>query len=188
MPTNAATAGEPTLCFWRTPKCYFGYDPVGHIIVESMHRESQIVSKSNYWTAWHRLEQAHGAVVTPLESIAHDGPFSHFNPDDAPALYEFQVSDSMVGWIRYLMVNPKKASKALIDEAQTIHDALEAYPILSEDDYSERQTEAMENYWKNEPMHDRIQWCIDNDVSIFAARRDYPPPAIEEAWGQEMFA
>lgn len=188
MPTNIRTAGEAALCFWRTPKCYAGYDPVGHIIVESIHRGSSILGQSNYWTAQHRLERIAGSKPVPLESVAHDGPFSHFNPDDAPALYDFQVGDSLVGWIKYLMLNPKKASAALVAEAQEVHDTLEAYPILSEDDYSERQIEAMENYWRSEPLYRRIDWCRENETSIFAARKSYPPRRVEEAWEQEMFA
>lgn len=189
MNTNIHMAGDAALCFWRTPKCYAGYGPVGHILVEAMHRESSILAQSNYWTAWHRLHKVAGITcVPPLEATAHDGPFSRFNPDDAPALYDWQASDSLVGWIRYLMLNPKKASPALVKEVIDIAEALKQYPILSEDDYSERQQEAMESYWRSEPLCQRINWCSENDVSIFAARRDYPPRAVKEHWSEEIFA
>lgn len=179
-------AGE--LAIWTTPKCYFGFDPVGHVVVAAVHRNSSICDQSNYYTAMHRLIAVGGAVPERLEDIAHDGPFSRFDPDEAPAFYDFQVGDSLVGWIKYLMLNPARASKAMLDEARAIAEALDAYPILSEDDYSERQIEAMENYWKSEPLADRVRWCREDGASIFAARRDYPPSEVEQHWGEEMFA
>lgn len=190
MNTNAVTAGEPALCFWRTPKCYVGYDPIGHILVEAMHRESSILAQSNYWTAWHRLHKVAGIpYVPPLEATAHDGPFSRFNPDDAPAVYDWQASDSMVGWIRYLMLNPKKAPPALVKEALDIEEALKQYPVLNEDDYSERRQEAMDSYWRSEPLDQRVYWCHKAGASIFSARRDYVPTKVEYDWlDGEMFA
>lgn len=186
MPTKNRTAGE--LSIWRTPKCYAGFDPVGHIVIASMHRESSILAQSNYWMTQHRLVKVGNAVPVRLEDIVHDGPFSRFDPDEAPAFYDWQAGDSMVGWIRYLMISPKKASPALVKTALAIVEALKQYPILSDADYRERQIEAMESYWKSEPLQRRIDWCRENGTSIFAARRPYPPERVEEHWSEEMFA
>lgn len=184
MSTSMRTAGE--LSVWRTPKCYAGFDPVGHIVVLSRHRNSSILDASNWYTARHRIE-----AVTPiarLEDLAHDGPFSLFDPDKTPIVYDWRVGDSLVGWIEYLMIRPCMNAQPLIAIARDIAGQLDAYPILDESDYSERQVEAMENYWKTEPLSQRVKLCKEHGVSIFEARRDYVPSAIEQHWSAEMFA
>lgn len=178
------------ITIWQTPKCYFGFDPVGHILVASMHRESSILDQSNYWTAWHRLTNALGVETIPrLADIAQDGPFSRFDPNETPLVYEWDASSSLVGWIRYLMLRPCCESRALIESVVCpMEAAIDAYPILDESDYYERQVEAMGNYWKTESLKQRIAWCKEAGESIFAARRSCVPERVEMNWSQEMFA
>lgn len=186
MNTNTATAGE--LSIWQTPKCYFGFDPVGHIVVMARHRESSILANSNWWIARQRLEAMHKVPIARLEDVAKDGPFSRFDPDKTPLLYDWRASDSMVGWIEYLMIRPCTEAKDLLQLARDMQRELDAYPILDEGDYSERQQEAMASYWASESIEDRMHWCEENGASIFAARRPYPPERVEQHWSEEMFA
>lgn len=187
MNTNTATAGE--LSIWQTPKCYFGFDPVGHVIVMTRHRESSILANSNWWIVRQRLESMHKRPIMRLEDIAHDGPFSRFDPDNTPLLYDWRASDSLVGWIEYLMIRPCAEVESLLQVARGVQRELDAYPILDEDDYSERQQEAMENYWNTESLKQRIDWCQESGTSIFSSRMDYPPERVELHWNDlGMFA
>lgn len=56
--------------------------------------------------------------------------------------------------------------------------ALEDYPILCEHDYSERQCEAIGDEWERACLRDRVEYCREADVSIFAARRDEIPGEV----------
>jgi hypothetical protein len=86
------------------------------------------------------------------------------------------------------MVRPSLSSRALVKECRRIAEALADYPILSDDDYSERQLEAMQDYWQHESLRERMDWCREAGVSPLAARHPYPPEAVEQRWGEEMFA
>jgi hypothetical protein len=184
----------PHLTVWTPPSSYFGYQPVGHIIAATKHRESLILDESNYEVTSERLLKVAqsetfwvGGSIPKLEDRA-EGPFSHFDPDDAPILYTWTASCSLVGWIERLMIRPCMAARPIIDEMRRIEEALDGYPVLSDDDYSNRQLDAMYEYWKHESLDARIDWCREADVSIFAARSDGPPEEIEQRWSEEMFA
>lgn len=186
MRTSVHMAGE--LSIWQTPKCYFGFDPVGHIVVMARHRESSILANSNWWIARQRLEAMHKVPIARLEDVAKDGPFSRFDPDKTPLLYDWRASDSMVGWIEYLMIRPCTEAKDLLQLARDMQRELDAYPILDEGDYSERQQEAMASYWASESIEDRMHWCEENGASIFAARHPYIPEKVEYGWrDSQMF-
>jgi hypothetical protein len=174
---------------WEHPGSYFGYNPEGHIIAAIQHRDSSIFAESNYAVTGQRLMRAAGATEIPrLEDITHDGPFSSFDPARAPSFYTFRASCSLVGWIEYLMVRPSFRSRALVKECQRIAEALAAYPVLSDVDYSERQFEAMQDYWQHESLRERMDWCREAGVSPLAARHSSPPEAVEQRWSEEMFA
>jgi len=187
---------KPHLTTWTHPGAYAGFNPEGHILAATKHRESSILEESNYAIASQRLllVAMQGAnwmrdVIPRLEDVFPDaGPFgSGLDPDQTPTLYTWTASCSLVGWIEYLMIRPCRESRAIVFAARLIAKELYDYPVLCDEDYSDRQIEAMENYWKREPIKDRAQWCKENGASIFAARKPYPPREVEEAWGQEMF-
>ena len=59
------------------------------------------------------------------------------------------------------------------DVLETI-EALEAYPLISEDDHSELEWEGVNKLW-NESVADRVRTLQDLGECIFAARRDSAP-------------
>lgn len=62
--------------------------------------------------------------------------------------------------------------KKLIEYVTEIMDDLKNnYPIFNEDDYSERQDEAIYEYWKDLNTPGRLHYCQEAHVSIFASRR-----------------
>lgn len=63
------------------------------------------------------------------------------------------------------------------DVLETV-EALEAYPLISEDDHSELEWEGVNKLW-NESVADRVRTLQDLDLCIFAARRDSAPWEFE---------
>jgi len=51
------------------------------------------------------------------------------------------------GWFEIVLVNPDKPE--LVKLAQELEDSLENYPVLDENDFSEREHEAANETWKN---------------------------------------
>jgi len=176
------------LTVWTTPSSYFGFNPVGHILVAAKHRESSVLDKSNFDVARQRLSNATNAPIAALEDIAKDGPFSRYNPDTTPLVYTWVASCSLVGWIEYLMLRPCREAREAIAEARRIAAAIARYPVLSDDDYSERQYEGALSYWEREPLRFRIDMCRENGESIFAARHDSPPDRVFGWLTSEVFA
>jgi hypothetical protein len=76
------------------------------------------------------------------------------------------------GWITIVLVRPD--SKAY-SEAEAVESALADYPVLSEDDFSNREWEAAQEGWALMSLRERVRLCAESRVSIFAARRDSIP-------------
>ena len=73
------------------------------------------------------------------------------------------------GWIEEIYVRPKTKQFKI---AKEIEESLKNYPVLDEDDYSEREWEATNEYWDNASLREKIEICKRCGESIFAARRD----------------
>jgi len=74
------------------------------------------------------------------------------------------------GWFEIILVHPR-----LVYQVEEIQRSLEDYPILDESDYSEREWNRATEYWSGMGTRERMDWCKQYDVSIFAARRDEIP-------------
>lgn len=75
------------------------------------------------------------------------------------------------GWYEIILVRPGSDAEK---KAQEIADSLESYPVLDDEDLSNREYEAACEYWENADLDDRIRLCKEAGVSIFAARREDP--------------
>lgn len=60
------------------------------------------------------------------------------------------------------------------DMLETIQ-ALENYPLISDDEHFQLECEVIEKDWANESIADRVRMLQDNDLCIFAARDDSAP-------------
>lgn len=147
---------------WKTPDSYFGFSPVGDYCILSRHRDSDLLSESNWDVA-----------CKSLNAEAYDN--SEY--DSRPAVYTWSANHWAVGWCEYLMVRAD-APEATLQEAGEIICALADYPVLSDDDWSRRQHEAQCEAWANASVRDRVEWmqrCFGMRCNIFAARRDELP-------------
>lgn len=85
------------------------------------------------------------------------------------------------GWYELLLAAPIHKEKVADIERR-----MDSYPVLDEDDFSEREENLRNEYWSNCSMREKIDLIKDSSefrngkVSIFAARRkDYSPIYID---------
>lgn len=77
------------------------------------------------------------------------------------------------GWFEIIVIDPSDEERVRI--ANDHESSLDNYPVLSDEDCSSREYEAVMDYWKYMSLIERIELCAKHEVSIFAARHDYPP-------------
>ena len=63
----------------------------------------------------------------------------------------------------------------ITDEMIESIQAVESYPLLSDDDHSELEWEGVSKYWEAESINDRVGMLQQYGLSIFAARGDSTP-------------
>jgi hypothetical protein len=61
-----------------------------------------------------------------------------------------------------------------VDVLETI-EALESYPLISDDDHSNLEMEGFEKLWVSEPIRERVSILQGLGLCIFSARRDSAP-------------
>lgn len=79
------------------------------------------------------------------------------------------------GWYELILVHPD-----LKGDLEKLEKRLNDYPVLNEDEYSNRVFNAACDYWAEASIRDRIEICKDNNISIFASRSDCLPDGIED--------
>lgn len=157
---------------WKTPEHYFGFNPEGDYLVLSRTRDSDLVSESNWAVA-----------CKSLGAVDHDsGEY-----ESRPSVYTFRASHCLVGWVEYLLVRPD-APEATLKEAGEIICSLADYPILSEDDHSEREHEAQCETWERARIADRVHYLQKAKLCVFAARRDELPDDPNGALGEALLS
>jgi hypothetical protein len=166
MTTNTITTDTrfvpESMELWVYPGSYIGPDYSEFYCVLGQHRDSDVLTRSNYIRAKEMLE----AVVKKLGDAAWK--------DDECLLQESSASHWAVGWVEGLLVH-KDAPEELLREADEIVAALQDYPVLDESHFSDMEYEEMCAAWENMNLRDRIELCVRCRISIFAARRDELP-------------
>lgn len=79
------------------------------------------------------------------------------------------------GWFDIALVHPDHA-----EVVEEIENRLVDYPVLNEDHYSRAEFEAIQDYWENMRLRERVELCHENAVSIFSARHDTAPEGCYE--------
>ena len=86
------------------------------------------------------------------------------------------------GWFEYILIDPKDKKAVII--AEGIESALSDYPVLNDSDYSDRCFNDICEYWVNMSLSERIEYCKDNDTSIFSARFESIPELVYDDLSQ----
>lgn len=151
---------------WTTPDSYGGHNPVGDYVVASINRDSSILEQSNWHCLRFIIEKHTGKEIE-----------TDYCKENKTMPYDFRAGHCLCGWIEYLII-PKDADESLLTLVAESLCALADYPLLDEMDYSERQCDAVLEYWQNCNMRQRIEYAQECEVSIFSVRREIPE-AIE---------
>lgn len=112
---------------------YWGEFP-DWLIVLARHRDSDVLANSNFECAKKKLK-----------SISKS-----YNADTGEEFENVIVESSThwaVGWVEYLIINPNH--KGLVESAEDIRERLEDYPILDENDFSEREMNEANDIWRD---------------------------------------
>lgn len=89
-----------------------------------------------------------------------------------------------VGWIELILVRPDTPESRIAEE---IEGALSDYPVLSDDDYSNRCWNAIHDEWENMSLCDRIELCAEEGESIFAARHLMIPDSVYQVMSDRTY-
>ncbi|WP_018234242.1 hypothetical protein [Thioalkalivibrio thiocyanodenitrificans] len=154
---------------WAHPSSYGGFSPDGDYVVASYNRDSKLLERANF-----------EAFKSALESAAK--PFG-----DAPCLgdmhreyvYTWRARHWGCGWVEYLGVR-SDAPYVILKTAGDILDAMADYPIIDDELHSFLESEEVEKAWDQASMNEKIDYCRNAEISIFAAREEMPRSEVFE--------
>lgn len=160
---------------WTHPRDYAGYNPTDDYVLYMRHRDSSILDNSDFDCLYYHLRTI--AKNCPEPDIRHD-----HRGDEIPSdwVYTWTASCWAHGWREYLMVRGD-APESLLKKAEECFNAINNYLIFDEADYSRRQDAAICDYWEDMGTSERIHYCAEAGVSIFAARRNEIPSDVYDA-------
>lgn len=137
------------------PDSYAGHRPSDDYVIVNRHRDSGHLSESNFECISDHLKQK-------------------FPDLWSDKIYIFRAGHWACGWIEYLIIEHDSPT-AVLEECEEILESLADYPVFNEDNFSEREWNAAQEYWKSLSIKERIELCKQADMSIFAARKEYIP-------------
>lgn len=119
--------------FFQHSSAYWGER--GHwLVVMTKHRDADCLSRSNFRCA-----------LQLLGGNGNEGAKGSQEINDNLAIEE--ASHWAVGWLQYLIINPE--AKELVAKAERMLEKLEDYPVLSDADFSNLETEEANEVWQN---------------------------------------
>ncbi len=135
---------------WKRPDCYFGESWPEYYVFLGQHRDSDILTQSNFQCA---LQQIGGE--SELSFIVHE---SHW----------------AVGWVEWIAIHESDTDALHI--AETILESLEDYPVVDEEHFSGMEYEHTQDVWNNcFSLKEKVELCQEFELSVFAARHDFIP-------------
>ncbi len=114
--------------------------------------------------------------VMPCSRTRDSGPIDESNFAAALDMLGGESDDVQVhrfghwgtGWCEIILVNPDAVQVMQI--ANHIEEKLDDYPLLDEDDVSEREWEAVNEYFDQLTIAEKMEACQESGECIFAAR------------------
>jgi hypothetical protein len=94
-------------------------------------------------------------------------------------VYQWTASHWAVGWVEYIMLR-EDAPPELIAIVEEVKHDLDGYPVFDDDHYSQMSWDIKCEYWENMSIKERMYYCKQADVSIFAARRNIIPEDVDQ--------
>jgi len=90
------------------------------------------------------------------------------------------------GWFEIIIIQPETNAELL---GNTTEDSLADYPVLDSIDFSDKEENAMVEYWKSCSLRERLELISrfnerksnsENNISIFASRKKHWPEPLYE--------
>lgn len=119
---------------WERPSSYMGADWPEHYVFLGRHRDSGVLDNSNFDKG---LEAIGGTKPNDKVRVVRE---SHW----------------AVGWVEWIAIHESQAE--VLQEAEKLLCALEAYPVIDDEDFSQRQTEEAQGVWERMRVADRIAY------------------------------
>ena len=130
------------------------------------------------------LEDQQDWFVLPVNRTRDTGTFSESNFETALEILGGESDTVEVhrfghwgpGWYEIILISPQRES-----EGNEIEARLADYPILSESDLSDRTWNAVQEYWEQMRIGERVTMAQDEQVGIFSVRpnREIPERIFE---------
>jgi len=146
-----------------------------HVLEKIMkYSEFRPTSFDNYGLG---LEDQQDWLVVPVSRTRDSGSLDESNFEAALSMLNGESDTCEVhrfghwgpGWFEIILVHPDRE-----EEVDEIEGLLETYPILDDEDYSQRQYDEISEAWANMSLQERIDFAVENGYSCFAARTDNP--------------
>lgn len=134
---------------WTVPDDYAGAEWPDYFVFLGQHRDSDSLSRSNF--------------TRGLEIIGGES-------DTVRVIREGHWA---VGWVEWIAIHESDA--AALREADEIAAALADYPVVDEMHWSELEYDEACDFWSRMSVRERMEYCRDAGISMFAARRDDLP-------------
>jgi hypothetical protein len=109
---------------WKTPDSWFGEPWEGYYVFLGRHRDSDCLAESNFAIALAALGGEDGNMV----AVVREGHW-------------------LCGWIEWIAIHSRHG--AALRAADEMAAAISDYPVLDEEDFSERETEAACEVWRD---------------------------------------
>lgn len=172
---------------WKLPDSYIGPTYEGYIYVLGMYRDAEIMTQSNFHVAHKMLQEIHAKQENQQA----------YDEDD---LTIAAASHWAVGWVETILV--RATNIELVREAAQICKAIEDYPVLDDEDFSEREWEERgetislyTGQWMTEIGHELDPDLDQNDYTqeqlddletlcVFLYEEDCSYRGQEDAWAR----
>ena len=140
------------LKLWAWPSNYAGAEWPEWFVFLGQHRDSDCLARSNFRSALKALGGKTDSVHVVREN--------HW----------------AVGWVEWIAIH--RTDWTALVKAEAVLERLDAYPVVSDDDWSSLEYEEKCDYWEHASIRDRVWECQQARVSVFAARRDEIPERV----------
>lgn len=164
---------------WERPDHYAGKSWPNWYVGYGRYRDSGCLTNVNFDVFYKEVCKASDKLSIPegdmgTEYISGQGWVDRQMEIDS--VYIVRESHWMVGWVEWIAIH--KDDAGALTKANELMLALDGYPCLDDDLWTERETEEIDKFWCESSLRERVEWCREQEESIFAARHNYPPEKV----------
>jgi hypothetical protein len=111
------------------------------------HRESDVLTETNFKVALERLEAKEAALGG--------------SQDELPWVRVERDSSDLVGWVEAIYI-ADTAPEELLQCADDLLASLKDYPVLDEDRWSQAENESVNDYWDSAPEREKVDLIVEH--------------------------